>query len=101
QIKVGDSHIVFRIPGNAKPAEIEEGRARVENLRQETVSGKVHFAEAARNNSQCPCSQDGADDGQFYRKHTAQDPTTRPAFPPTAPSSPPKFSAIAPNDPLR
>jgi len=80
QIKVRASHIVFRIPGNAKPAEIEESRARLEKLRQEIVSGKVDFAEAARKYSQCPSSQDGGNIGYFFRKYTVQEPIARAGF---------------------
>src|SRR5260370_38042103 len=72
--------MVFRIPGKAKPAEMEERRARLEKLRQEIVSGKVDFAEAARKYSQCPSSQDGGNIGYFFRKYTVQEPIARAAF---------------------
>jgi parvulin-like peptidyl-prolyl isomerase len=80
QIKVRASHIVFRIPGNAPPAEIETSRARLEKLRQEIASGKIDFAEAARKYSQCPSSRDGGNIGYFFRKYTVQEPIARAAF---------------------
>lgn len=80
QIKVRASHIVFRIPGSATPAEIQASRAKLENLRQEIVSGKIDFAEAARKYSQCPSAQDGGNIGYFYRKYTVQEPIAKTAF---------------------
>jgi parvulin-like peptidyl-prolyl isomerase len=80
QIKVRASHIVFRVPASATPGEVETSRTKLENLRQEIVSGKVDFAEAARKYSQCPSSQDGGNIGYFFRKYTVQEPIARAAF---------------------
>jgi parvulin-like peptidyl-prolyl isomerase len=80
QIKVRASHIVFRIPASATAAEVQASRAKLENLRQEIVSGKIDFAEAARKYSQCPSAQDGGNIGYFYRKYTVQEPLAKTAF---------------------
>jgi parvulin-like peptidyl-prolyl isomerase len=80
QIKVRASHIVFRVPASATPAEVENSRTKLETLRQEIVAGKLDFAETARKYSQCPSSQDGGNIGYFFRKYTVQEPIARAAF---------------------
>lgn len=80
QIKVRASHIVFRVPASATPAEVQASRAKLDNLRQDVVSGKIDFAEAARKYSQCPSAQDGGNIGYFYRKYTVQEPIAKAAF---------------------
>jgi peptidyl-prolyl cis-trans isomerase C len=80
QIKVRASHIVFRVPASATPAEVQESRARLEKLRQDILAGKIDFAEAARKHSQCPSSQDGGNIGYFFRKYTVQEPIAKTAF---------------------
>jgi len=80
QIKVRASHIVFRIPASATPAEVQASRARLEKLHQEILTGKIDFAEAARKFSQCPSSQDGGNIGYFFRKYTVQEPIAKAAF---------------------
>jgi parvulin-like peptidyl-prolyl isomerase len=80
QIKVQASHIVFRVPASAAPTEVQASRERLEKLRQEIVSGKIAFAEAARKFSQCPSAQDGGNIGYFFRKYTVQEPLAKAAF---------------------
>ncbi len=80
QIKVRASHIVLRIPASANQAEVETSRARLQQLRQEIVAGKIDFAEAAKKFSQCPSAPSGGDIGFFFRKYTLQEPIARAAF---------------------
>jgi len=80
QIKVRASHIVFRIPASATPAEVQASRVRLEKLRQDILVGKIDFVEAARKYSQCPSSQDGGNIGYFFRKYTVQEPIAKTAF---------------------
>jgi parvulin-like peptidyl-prolyl isomerase len=80
QIKVQASHVVFRVPASATPTEVQSSRERLEKLRQEIVSGKITFEEAARKFSQCPSAQDGGNIGYFFRKYTVQEPLAKAAF---------------------
>ncbi len=79
-VKVRASHIVLRVSASTTPEEVKDSRAKLEKLRQEVVSGKLDFAEAARKHSQCPSSQDGGNIGYFFRKYTVQEPIARAAF---------------------
>jgi peptidyl-prolyl cis-trans isomerase C len=80
QIKVRASHIVLRVSASTTPEEVKDSRAKLEKLRQEILSGKIDFAEAARKHSQCPSSQDGGNIGYFFRKYTVQEPIAKAAF---------------------
>jgi parvulin-like peptidyl-prolyl isomerase len=80
QIKVRASHIVLRVPANASPDEVKAARAKLQKLRQEIVSGKLDFAEAAKKYSQCPSAADGGNIGYFSRKYTVQEPIAKAAF---------------------
>jgi parvulin-like peptidyl-prolyl isomerase len=80
QIKVRASHIVFRVPASATPAEVQATRERLEKSHRDILAGKIDFAEAARKYSQCPSSQDGGNIGYFFRKYTVQEPIAKAAF---------------------
>jgi parvulin-like peptidyl-prolyl isomerase len=80
QIKVRASHIVFRVSTSTTPEELKDSRAKLEKLRQDIVSGKIDFTEAAKKYSQCPSSQDGGNIGYFFRKYTVQEPIAKAAF---------------------
>ena len=45
---------VIRIPLGAPAAEREQARKRLAELREQIVGGKISFADAARDHSQCP-----------------------------------------------
>jgi parvulin-like peptidyl-prolyl isomerase len=74
------SHIVFRMPATATEAERQQARDKLLAIRQEVVSGKVDFAEAAKKYSQCPTAPTGGDIGFFPRKGAVDDAFARAAF---------------------
>jgi peptidyl-prolyl cis-trans isomerase C len=80
QVSVKASHVVLRLAPNAPEGERQAARARLLALRQEIVSGKLDFAEAAKKNSQCPSAPNGGDLGYFPRKFAVQEPFARAAF---------------------
>jgi peptidyl-prolyl cis-trans isomerase C len=80
QVNVRASHILLRLPPGSTPEECQAAQARLAALRQEIVSGKLDFAEAARNFSQCPSSTDGGDVGYFPRKGAVEEPFAQAAF---------------------
>jgi peptidyl-prolyl cis-trans isomerase C len=80
RVSVRSSHIVLRIPSSASPGEREQIRARLQALRQEIVSGKIDFAEAAKKYSQCTSAPGGGDIGYFPRKLAVEEAFARAAF---------------------
>jgi peptidyl-prolyl cis-trans isomerase C len=80
QVNVRASHILLRLPPGSTPEESQAARARLAALRQEIVSGKLDFAEAARNYSQCPSAPGGGDVGYFPRKGDVEEPFAEAAF---------------------
>jgi peptidyl-prolyl cis-trans isomerase C len=74
------SHIVLRVPSDAPPAERDALKAKLAALRQEIAAGKVPFAEAAAQHSQCPSAPKGGDLGFFARKWMVEEPFARAAF---------------------
>ncbi len=79
-VTVRASHIVLRVPANASSAEHQIVREKLQQLRQEIVTGKVDFATAAKKISQCPSAPDGGDLGYFPRKFAVDEPFARAAF---------------------
>jgi parvulin-like peptidyl-prolyl isomerase len=67
-VAVRASHIVFRLAPNAPDAERQAARDKLLGLRQEIVTGKLDFAEAAKKYSQCPTAPKGGDLDFFPRK---------------------------------
>jgi peptidyl-prolyl cis-trans isomerase C len=67
-VKVQASHIVLRLLPNAPEAERTAARNKLLAIRQEIVSGKLDFAEAAQKYSQCPSAPQGGDVGLFELK---------------------------------
>jgi parvulin-like peptidyl-prolyl isomerase len=67
-VAVRASHIVFRLAPDAPAAERQAARDKLLALRQELVTGKVDFAEAAKKYSQCPTAPKGGDLDFFPRK---------------------------------
>jgi peptidyl-prolyl cis-trans isomerase C len=67
-VAVRASHIVFRLAPNAPDAERQAARDKLLSLRQEIVTGKLDFGEAAKKYSQCPTAPKGGDLDFFPRK---------------------------------
>jgi parvulin-like peptidyl-prolyl isomerase len=80
RIEVRASHIVLRLDQNATEAAREEARKKLLDLRQEIVSGKLDFAEAAKQHSQCPTAPNGGDIGFFTRKWMLDEEFAKTAF---------------------
>jgi PPIC-type PPIASE domain len=78
---VHPSHIVLRVPPDAKPEEIKAARDKLLAIRKEIVEGKLDFAEAAKKYSQCPTAPTGGDLGGFItRKMMAEEAFSKAAF---------------------
>jgi peptidyl-prolyl cis-trans isomerase C len=80
KVTVRASHILIRVPEGAKEADRQAARNKLLALRQEIVSGKIDFAEAARKYSECTSRTDGGDIGSFPRKFIVQEPFANAAF---------------------
>jgi len=80
QITVRASHIVLRIPANASDADRLAARAKLQAIRQEILTAKIDFAEAAKKYSQCPSAPQGGDLGYFPRKWAVEESFARAAF---------------------
>lgn len=74
------SHIVIRTPTSATPAERDQARKRLVEIRQNILAGKVTFADAARENSQCPSGPKGGDIGVVSRKWMLDEAVAKVAF---------------------
>jgi peptidyl-prolyl cis-trans isomerase C len=79
-VKVRASHIVLRVPAGAPEAERQAARNKLLALRQEIVTGKLDFAQAAARHSQCPSAEKGGDIGFFPRKFVLDESLARAAF---------------------
>lgn len=66
--RVRTSHIVLRLPSDASPAEREKAKLKLQAIRNEIVSGKLEFAKAAKDHSQCPSAPKGGDIDFIARK---------------------------------
>jgi peptidyl-prolyl cis-trans isomerase C len=80
QTTVRVSQILLRLPAGTAPAALDVGRAKLQAVRQEIVSGKLTFADAVKKYSQCPSAADGGDIGYFPRKGVVEEPFARAAF---------------------
>jgi peptidyl-prolyl cis-trans isomerase C len=80
RVAVRASHIVLRVPSTASPGEREQIRARLQALRQELVTSKIEFAEAAKKYSQCTSAPNGGDIGYFPRKLAVEEGFAKAAF---------------------
>jgi peptidyl-prolyl cis-trans isomerase C len=67
-VAVRASHIVIRLAPDAPAAERQAARDKLLAVRQEIVTGKLDFAEAAKKYSQCPTAPKGGDLDYFPRK---------------------------------
>jgi peptidyl-prolyl cis-trans isomerase C len=79
-VTVRASHIVLRLPAGTSDADRQQARDKLLALRQEIVSGKLDFAEAAKKHSQCPTAPKGGDIGTFPRKGAVDESFAKAAF---------------------
>jgi len=80
RVTVRASHIVLRVGPNAAESEKTAARAKLLDLRNQIVSGKLDFAAAAKAYSQCPTAPSGGDIGSFPRKFIVDENFARAAF---------------------
>jgi parvulin-like peptidyl-prolyl isomerase len=80
RIAVRASHIVLRVSSSASEGERQQVRGRLQALRQEIVSGKIDFADAAKKCSQCTSAPGGGDIGYFPRKLAVEEAFAKVAF---------------------
>jgi peptidyl-prolyl cis-trans isomerase C len=80
QVSVHACHILVRVAPTASPAERQAAKAQLQGLRQQIVSGKLDFSEAAKKVSQCPSKAQGGDIGYFPRKFAVEESFARAAF---------------------
>jgi hypothetical protein len=62
------SHIVLRVAPNASPGERQAAYHKLVALRQDLLAGKIDFATAAKQHSQCQTAPNGGDIGLIARK---------------------------------
>jgi len=80
QVTVQVSHILFRLPPNAPPAERGQARARLADLRRQILANQISFADAARKYSQCRSAAQGGDIGFIMRKWVVDERIAQAAF---------------------
>lgn len=80
KIQVRASHIFLRLPAATPDAEKAAGHAKLQQLRALIVEGKLDFAAAAKEHSQCPSAASGGDIGTFPRKFVVDEGLARAAF---------------------
>src|SRR5262249_19686878 len=68
RVVVRASHIVLRVQPNGSDGEKQAAIQKLQGLRQEILTGKLDFAEAAKKYSQCPSAPQGGDIGPLMRK---------------------------------
>lgn len=62
------SHIVIRLAGDVSRAERDKVKQKLATIRHDIVTGKLDFAKAAQEHSQCPTAPKGGDIGTISRK---------------------------------
>src|SRR5207237_10493545 len=80
RVAVRASHIVLRVSAGASEGEREQARSQLRALRQEIVSNKMDFAEAAKKYSQCTSAPNGGVIGYFPRKLAVEERVGKAAF---------------------
>jgi parvulin-like peptidyl-prolyl isomerase len=80
QVSVRVRHIVLRVTPAMTPAQREEAKSRLLGIRQEIVSGKLNFCDAARSYSQDTSASQGGDLGEIARKGAVEESFARAAF---------------------
>jgi peptidyl-prolyl cis-trans isomerase C len=79
-VVVRASHIVLRLAPTAAPAEKQSAMNKLTDIRAQIVAGKLDFAAAAKQHSQCPTAAQGGDVGTFPRKFVMDENFARVAF---------------------
>jgi peptidyl-prolyl cis-trans isomerase C len=79
-VEVRASHIVYRVPSFASPAEKEGTRTKLRRIRSDILAGKVTFEDAARKYSQCTSAPDGGNIGYIMRKGVVEEHFAKAAF---------------------
>ncbi len=80
RVMVRASHIVMRVSPSAPDSERQAVRAKLQALRQDILSNKIDFAEAAKKHSQCTSAPGGGDIGFFSRKLEVEEAFGKAAF---------------------
>jgi peptidyl-prolyl cis-trans isomerase C len=80
KVAVRASHIVRRVNVQTPVAEREAERKKLQEVRQQILAGKLDFAAAAKQHSQCPSANNGGDIGHFPRKFVVDEGFARVAF---------------------
>jgi parvulin-like peptidyl-prolyl isomerase len=79
-VTVRASHIVLRLPPNASETEKAQAKQKLTEIRGLILAGKVSFADAAKEHSNCPSAKQGGDLGYFPRKFVVEEAFARAAF---------------------
>jgi peptidyl-prolyl cis-trans isomerase C len=81
KILVRASHILVQVKAAATQQERQTAGQKIEAIRQEIVSGKIEFAEAAKKYSDCAASKaSGGDIGHFRYKFVVVEPVAKATF---------------------
>lgn len=78
--RVTASQIVFILPSNATEEEWKAAESRLSQLREEILSGKLTFAQAAVAHSQSPSAKQGGDLGEFEYSGDVDEAISKAAF---------------------
>jgi parvulin-like peptidyl-prolyl isomerase len=80
RVVVRASHIVVRVAAEAPGPERDAVKAKLAGWRKEIIDGKIDFAAAAKQHSQCTSAPNGGDIGFFPRKMAVEEPFAKAAF---------------------
>jgi parvulin-like peptidyl-prolyl isomerase len=80
KVLVRASHVLLNVPANATQNDRQMIYNRIVAIRQEIMTGKVQFTEAATKYSDCPSKKSGGDIGLFPRKFAVLEPFAAAAF---------------------
>ena len=80
RVTVKASHILLRVAPNSSAGEYQAAWAKLQEVRAQVLAGKLDFAVAARQYSQCDSAPRGGDIGYFPRKWVVEEPIARAAF---------------------
>jgi parvulin-like peptidyl-prolyl isomerase len=80
KVLVRASHILLSVKATASQADKQMAYNRIVAIRQEIMSGKIQFADAAAKYSDCPSKKNGGDIGLFPYKFAVLEPFARAAF---------------------
>lgn len=80
KVHVRASHVLVKAPASASASEKQAALAKIQAIRQEIVTGKIKFEDAARKYSDCPSKERNGDIGPFPYKFVVVEPFARAAF---------------------